>query len=144
MRMVYFPRTEWANRVIDQNVGFPAGKYDDATDCCALIRLALADTHPARLKTRKPKKKRDRWDVAFDELDAENYSWNGNKHFAVAREYLLRCIRFRLGATEIRAMETFFRTAAARGVIERAPRIRLATERRTGYNELADRSMSRG
>lgn len=41
MGMVSFPKTRWADRVVDQLVGFPAGKYDDAVDVCALMGRAL-------------------------------------------------------------------------------------------------------
>jgi len=75
---------------------------------------------------------------------AENYRYEGNKHFAIAREYLMRCIRFRLGATEVRAMETFFRAAADRGVIERAPRIRLAMESRSSCLQSVERKANKG
>jgi predicted phage terminase large subunit-like protein len=33
---VWFPETEWAERVIDQLLRFPAGTHDDAVDVCSL------------------------------------------------------------------------------------------------------------
>lgn len=51
MGKVYIPNTEWGDRLIDQLVAFPAGKYDDAVDCCALIGLALESAHPAIVQT---------------------------------------------------------------------------------------------
>jgi len=39
---VYFPiRRPWADRVIDQLVKFPAGRWDDAADVCGLIGRGL-------------------------------------------------------------------------------------------------------
>ena len=32
MGTVFFPKAHWADRVINQCVGFPAGKNDDAVD----------------------------------------------------------------------------------------------------------------
>lgn len=34
---IHFPRTEWAERVIDQLMRFPGGRYDDAVDACGLF-----------------------------------------------------------------------------------------------------------
>ena len=34
---VHFPKTEWAERVIDQLLRFPSGKHDDAVDTCGLF-----------------------------------------------------------------------------------------------------------
>ena len=48
MGKVYFPHKAWADRVINQCVGFPAGRYDDVVDTCALIGLALDETHAGR------------------------------------------------------------------------------------------------
>jgi predicted phage terminase large subunit-like protein len=46
MQMVNLPRTEWADRLLDQLLRFPAGKNDDAVDVCSLMALAL-DSMPA-------------------------------------------------------------------------------------------------
>lgn len=35
--LVYFPDTTWAERVKDQLLRFPAGRYDDAVDTCSLF-----------------------------------------------------------------------------------------------------------
>lgn len=34
---VHFPLCAWAERVIEQLIKFPAGRWDDAADCCGLI-----------------------------------------------------------------------------------------------------------
>jgi hypothetical protein len=34
---VLFPETDWAERVIDQLLKFPATKHDDAVDACGLF-----------------------------------------------------------------------------------------------------------
>ena len=44
---VAFPQAPWANDVLDQLIRFPAGKHDDAVDCCTLIGRAVYDAHPA-------------------------------------------------------------------------------------------------
>ena len=41
MSKVWFPRTNWADRVIEQCIGFPAAKHDDAVDCCSQFGQAL-------------------------------------------------------------------------------------------------------
>ena len=66
MGKVYFPHNTWSDRVINQCVGFPAGKYDDAVDVCALIGLALDETQPTFIPTPVVKKKPDRWNRAFE------------------------------------------------------------------------------
>ncbi len=68
---------------------------------------------------------------------AAGYRWNGEGRAEIARDYLTRNIRFRLGSTEIRAMELFFGAAAALGLIEAVPEIRLALERWTACHEAA-------
>lgn len=47
---VAFPNAPWANDVVDQLIRFPAGKHDDAVDCCSLIGRAVSDAHPAIVK----------------------------------------------------------------------------------------------
>jgi predicted phage terminase large subunit-like protein len=44
---VAFPNTPWANDVLDQLIRFPAGKHDDAVDCCSLIGRAVAEAWPS-------------------------------------------------------------------------------------------------
>ena len=57
---VSFPKTPWANDVLDQLVRFPAGKYDDAVDACSLIGRAVDETIPMYLsKAISPRKPTD-------------------------------------------------------------------------------------
>lgn len=51
---VSFPNMGWANDVVDQLIRFPAGKHDDAVDCCSLIGRAVYEAWPALLT--KPEK----------------------------------------------------------------------------------------
>ena len=44
---VYWPRTEWAERVINQLLRFPAGKHDDAVDACSLFGRFIHKTWQA-------------------------------------------------------------------------------------------------
>ena len=48
MGMVHFPETDWADRVIDQLIKFPDGKYDDGADACFLFGRHIADVVAAR------------------------------------------------------------------------------------------------
>lgn len=41
MGLVNIPHCEWGDRLLDQLVRFPAGRYDDAVDACSLFALAL-------------------------------------------------------------------------------------------------------
>ena len=60
MGKVYFPMTDWGDRVVNQLVGFPAGKHDDAVDAAALMGLALDETMtpplPSQVFRRKPRR----------------------------------------------------------------------------------------
>lgn len=59
--MVYIPRCDWGDRLIDLLCRFPNAKFDDAVDVCALMGTALQMAHPAiSLKPRETAKK-DRW-----------------------------------------------------------------------------------
>lgn len=69
---------------------------------------------------------------------AESFAWRDHRDPALARDYLERHIRFRLGSAELRAMRLFFDAAASIGEIEAAPEIRLALQRRTRCDEVAD------
>jgi len=47
---VHFPiKRVWADRVIDQLVKFPAGRFDDAADVCGLIGRGIDEMHDAKL-----------------------------------------------------------------------------------------------
>ena len=46
---VSFPKAPWAGEVVDQLIRFPAGKHDDAVDCCSLIGRAVYEAWPALL-----------------------------------------------------------------------------------------------
>lgn len=73
MGKVSFPRTLWAERVINQCVGFPAGKHDDAVDACALIGLALADAwSPGRPPMIEKKGPVDSWARLFSRRRQES------------------------------------------------------------------------
>ena len=44
---MHFPETDWAQRVIDQLLKFPAGKFDDAVDTCGLFGRFIDKTWKA-------------------------------------------------------------------------------------------------
>lgn len=60
MGKVRFPKTAWADRVIDQCVAFPGATHDDAFDVMSIMCQAIDQAHPAIEKTQKPAV-RDRW-----------------------------------------------------------------------------------
>jgi predicted solute-binding protein len=66
---------------------------------------------------------------------ADDYALAGGHRPEVARAYLRENIRFRLGSGELRALETFLGAAAALGLVERAPEVRLALGRRSACHE---------
>lgn len=45
---VYFPHTDWAERVVDQLLRFPGGRFDDAVDACSLLGRHIAQTWKAK------------------------------------------------------------------------------------------------
>lgn len=47
MGRVHFPRTPWAERIIEQCVGFPGLRYDDAFDVMSIFCGAVDQAHPA-------------------------------------------------------------------------------------------------
>lgn len=57
MGMVHFPEAEWADRVIDQLVKFPDGRYDDGADVCFLLGRYVADLVSARKPQIKERRK---------------------------------------------------------------------------------------
>jgi predicted phage terminase large subunit-like protein len=61
-KKIVFPRTEWAQRVIDQCVGFPATRYDDAFDVMSLMCLAIDEALPGCVSSHEQvEQKRDTW-----------------------------------------------------------------------------------
>lgn len=45
---IYWPHVEWAERVIDQCLRFPGGRFDDAVDACSIFGRFIASTWGAR------------------------------------------------------------------------------------------------
>jgi len=72
----------------------------------------------------------------IDRIAAE-YTWNGEHYADIAREYLTRHIHYRLGSSELRAIEAFFGAAHELGLIDSVPQVRLALQRRTACHEAA-------
>lgn len=58
---VFIPHGTMGDRVISQLCEFPAAKYDDAVDVCALIGLALSDQHEAIAPPARAAAKVDAW-----------------------------------------------------------------------------------
>ncbi|MCC7126462.1 MAG: hypothetical protein IT178_16550 [Acidobacteria bacterium] len=70
MGKVYLPDNEHGHRILAQLLAFPAGKYDDAVDCCAQMARVIDQAHPATKVVAEPPKWRDRYD-----RDEEANSW---------------------------------------------------------------------
>ena len=63
--------------------------------------------------------------AAVDEIAAD-YAWNGKRDPELARDYLTRHIRYRLGPEELQALEQFLQAARRLDLIDEVPAIRLA------------------
>ena len=72
---------------------------------------------------------------------AADYTWNGAHDRELARTYLRDNIVYRLGSAELESMRQFFATTAELGLIDRAPEIRLVSERWTACHETAARAL---
>ena len=71
---IYIPHGPDGDRMIEQLLKFPQGKYDDFNDTCSLWGRALDETYKANLPTLKESGKVSRWDKAFDDdNDASNW-----------------------------------------------------------------------
>jgi predicted phage terminase large subunit-like protein len=77
MRKVHIPSVPWGERLVNQLVQFPVGKYDDAVDACSMIAMALDQAHPAIVRKHSIRNKADRWDRAFNRAreEAEVRGW---------------------------------------------------------------------
>jgi predicted phage terminase large subunit-like protein len=63
MGRVYWPKVEWAERVIDQCLRFPSGRWDDAVDACSLLGRHLANIWSNRSEP-APIRLEDAWNNA--------------------------------------------------------------------------------
>jgi predicted solute-binding protein len=73
---------------------------------------------------------------ALDRI-AEEFSWNGRRDPALARQYLTENIVYRFGSPELEALRLFFRVAHEHGIVERVPPLALALQRWSGCHETA-------
>ena len=53
--VIHFPMCAWAERVIEQLIKFPAGRWDDAADNCGLIGRGVDKMFNAQIPTRDSK-----------------------------------------------------------------------------------------
>jgi len=60
-RRVWFPETEWAARVVDQLLRFPAGTHDDAVDVCSLAGRYINQMWQAQKPKEPAKSLEDVW-----------------------------------------------------------------------------------
>lgn len=75
--------------------------------------------------------------MRFLDAIADDYTWRGRQYAVVAREYLGRHIRYRLGSAEIRGLKAFLSAAARLGLLPAEPEIRLALGRWSACHETA-------
>lgn len=68
---VWIPRCEWGDQLIEQLVGFPAGKHDDKVDVCGLFGRILDQTYGPRSIPKDEHKKRD----PYGQTDEEEDTW---------------------------------------------------------------------
>ena len=68
---VSFLDRKWAHDVLEQLVSFPTGKHDDDVDVCAILGMALDQTHPA---ITLPEEKDDPGKDAYED-DEDEGSW---------------------------------------------------------------------
>lgn len=61
MGKVSLPVAPWADKVIDQCVGFPGATHDDKFDAMSLMCLAIDQAHPAIVSPAKVSGPRDHW-----------------------------------------------------------------------------------
>jgi predicted phage terminase large subunit-like protein len=71
---VWVPWCEWGDRLIEELIKFPAGKYNDAIDVCSTFGMAINEAHPAISWDVQSKKSKDPYDSLFNELENDN-SW---------------------------------------------------------------------
>ena len=73
---VSFPKSPWANHVVDQLIRFPAGKHDDSVDCCTLIGRAVYEAWPALMTKRDPARNpTDSFSATRRKASAPRNSW---------------------------------------------------------------------
>ncbi|MBT8439838.1 MAG: terminase family protein [Gammaproteobacteria bacterium] len=73
MGLVGLPLNDYGDYILEQLIKFPAGKYDDAVDMCALMARAIDEAHPMLTAIPQDETKPDRWEKAFD--DDEEDTW---------------------------------------------------------------------
>lgn len=59
--MVHWPRTEWAERAINQLCKFPGGKWDDVVDTCAKFGRYISETWAANAPKAQEKRLDENW-----------------------------------------------------------------------------------
>lgn len=72
MQKVSLLKDERGERVLNQLLQFPAGKYDDAVDVCSLMGLVIDEAHPAIAPPIVKPKTRDGWG-ASEERDGDDW-----------------------------------------------------------------------
>ncbi len=70
---VYFPNNDKGQEVLRQLLSFPAGKYDDKVDVCALMGQVIDQTHPAIVLRTPSNKRGDKWDKAFQNDSGDSW-----------------------------------------------------------------------
>lgn len=69
---IWFPCEEWAERVIDQVVGYGTLRFDDAFDVMTLMTRVINQAHPAVIESEQVEKQRDGY-RAYGETEARGW-----------------------------------------------------------------------
>ena len=75
MRKVSLLKDERGDRVLDQLLRFPGGKYDDAVDVCTQMGSVIDQAHPAVAPPPVKEKVRDAWTGTKDDDDSDDVDW---------------------------------------------------------------------
>lgn len=76
MRKVSLLKDDRGDRVLDQLLRFPGGKYDDAVDVCTLMGSVIDEAHPAVAPPPVKEKTRDAWASDLkDDDDSDDVDW---------------------------------------------------------------------
>ena len=73
MGKIIFPRTAWAERVVDQCVNFPGDEHDDAFDAMSNMAGAIDQANPGIVATPAETTKRDGWRSVGENMTPRSY-----------------------------------------------------------------------
>jgi predicted phage terminase large subunit-like protein len=75
MGKVKLPQNEWGYAILSQLLSFPAGMNDDDVDAMSLLGRVIDEAHPATTTLKAPERKKDRYDLLFENAHEEAMTW---------------------------------------------------------------------